>query len=268
MRLRIQRLKVATFVALGYLLVGFSGAAEAQTGPPPPKVSTFAPADDLARQADYYIKELGNSVADKADYKDNQEKLTKDANTLAVIALALGLNDQPNKYRDRAEALIKAAHAVAATKDFESAKQAVGGVRKAASGAKTAQGILTWAPVASLPQLMKQVPIIDTKLKRLVVGAKFKSRAKETAGYSAVIAAIGQASIADLSATKNPAQVKQWQAFAIALRDRAGAVNAAIHKQDRAAMKPAMTKLAESCEDCHKVFKPDTPATPAAAPAK
>ena len=41
------------------------------------------------------------------------------------------------------------------------------------------------------------------------------------------------------------------------MRDCAGAVNAAIHKQDRAATKALMTKLAESCEDCHKVFKPE-----------
>ena len=43
-------------------------------------------------------------MASKDEYKDDQEKLTKDASTLAVIALALGLHDQPNKYQARAGA--------------------------------------------------------------------------------------------------------------------------------------------------------------------
>jgi hypothetical protein len=249
---------VVSFIAFTHVLVGLGRTAQAQAGAPAaPKVSAFAPAEDLTRQADYYVKELENSVASKDEYKDDQEKLTKDASTLAVIALALGLHDRPNKYQAQAGALIKAAQAAAATKDYESAKKAVARVREAARDTSAVPAALKWEPVAALSELMKQVPIIDTKLKRLVQGAKFKTKAKETAGYTAVIAAIGQASIADRSAAKTPAQVKQWQDFAATMRDRAGAVNAAIHKQDRAATKALMTKLAESCEDCHKVFKPE-----------
>ena len=117
MRLKIRLVTAVSCVALAYTLVGPGRMAQAQAGPPAaPKVSTFAPADDLARQAEYYVKELENSVADKNDYNDNQEKLVKDANTLAVIALALGLHDQPSKYQAQAGALIKAAQAAAATK--------------------------------------------------------------------------------------------------------------------------------------------------------
>ena len=101
-----------------------------------PKVSRFAPADDLARQAEYYVKELENSVASKDEYKDDQEKLTKDASTLAVIALALGMHDQPNKYKARAGVLIKAAQAAAATKDYESAQE---GRRRRARGRQRCQ---------------------------------------------------------------------------------------------------------------------------------
>ena len=255
MRLRLLPFIVSSLVAVACVLVGLAPAAQADP-PPAPKVSTFSPADDLARQAEYYVKELEASVANKVDYPDNREKLVKDANTLAVIALALGLHDQPNAYRAHAGALIKTAQAAAATKDYESAKKAVAAVRAAAAGKTQVKTALAWVPIASLPELMKQVPVIDTKLKRNVQGKKFKSKAKDTAGYTAVIAAIGQASIADTSATKNPGQVKQWREFATTMRDRAGAVNAAIHRQDRAAAQAGMTTLAGSCEDCHKVFKP------------
>ena len=49
-----------------------------------------------------------------------------------------------------------------------------------------------------------------------------------------MIAAIAQGTIADTSATKNAEQVKLWQKFSKAMRDDAGAVNAAIHKGDQA----------------------------------
>ena len=91
---------------------------------------------------------------------------------------------------------------------------------------------LKWEKVAALPELMKQVPVINSKLKLNTKPAKFKKKAKDTAGYTAVIAAIAQGSMADTSATKSADQVPQWQKFSAAMRDDAGAVNAAIHKGD------------------------------------
>ena len=81
---------------------------------------------------------------------------------------------------------------------------------------------------------MKEVPLINTNLKRYVKGPNFKQKAKDTAGYTAAIAAIAQGSMADISEAKNAEQVKQWYAFAAAMREEAGAVNAAIHAGRRA----------------------------------
>jgi hypothetical protein len=100
--------------------------------------------------------------------------------------------------------------------------------------------------------------VINTKLKMNVKESKFKKKAKDTAGYTAVIAVIAQGSMADTSATKNPDQIKQWQGFSTTMRDQAGAVNAAIHKADQAAADEGMKKLAQSCDDCHAVFHPET----------
>ncbi len=225
--------------------------------PAAPKVSTFAPAEDLANQADQYIKELEKVVANEQEYKDGEGKITKDSNTLIIIALALGLHDQDSKYKASAGALMKAAQDVAATKDFASAKKAVAAVQDAAGDKGKANVELKWEKVASLPELMKQVPLISTKLKMNVKGAKFKKKAKDTAGYTAVLAAIAQGTMADASAAKNPDQMKQWQKLSAAARDDAGAVNAAIHKGDEPAADEAMKKLNQSCEDCHAVFKPE-----------
>ena len=77
-------------------------AADAAAMPPAPKVSTFAPAADLANQADQYIKSLAASVSSEEDYKDNQSKIATDSNTLIVVALALGLHDQDSGYKEQA----------------------------------------------------------------------------------------------------------------------------------------------------------------------
>lgn len=249
-------LSAATLVAaLGmFALQTPIGAAENDT----PKVSTFAPAEDLVRQADKYVETMKKTVDNKEEYDDSEGKLGRDANTLAVVALALGLHDQKkgNTYKGKAAAVIKAAQKIAATKDYDAAKKAVAEMDNLVAG----DGKLKWEKVASLPDLMKQVPIINTKLKNCLSGTKFKKKAKDSAGYAAVIAAIAQGVINDTSATKNATQVKQWQKFSKAMRDDAGAVNAAIHKQDKAATDKAMAKLNQSCEDCHAVFKPDVPA--------
>jgi hypothetical protein len=223
-----------------------------------PKVSTFAPAKDLANQAEQYIKELEKSVANEADYKESVDKIAKDSNTLIVVALALGLHDESSKYKENAGSLLKAAQDVAAAKDFAAAEKAVAALKDAAAGKGAAGDALKWEKVAALPELMKQVPVINTKLKMKLKGANFKKKAADTAGYTATLATISQAAKFDTSATKGANQVKQWEKFSDAARDNAAAVNKAIHKGDAKAADKAMTKLNQSCEDCHAVFKPET----------
>ena len=251
--LNSRSLSVAAIVAVLGVLVAQAHLRAADA----PKVSTFAPAADLVRQADKYIESMKNTVASKEEYEDSEGKVGRESNTLAVIVLALGLHDTDNKYKDNAPALIKAAQDVAVAKKYAAAKKAVAALGEVADADGKAGGKLKWEKVASLPDLMKQVPIVNTKLKLCLSKTNFKKKAKDSAGYTAVIAAIAQGVIADTSATKNAEQVKQWQKFSKAMRDHAGAANTAIHKGDQAATDKAMKKLNQSCEDCHAVFKPD-----------
>ena len=251
--LRNRSILVAMTVAVICVLSNVNSAMSAE----PPKVSSYAPAEDLVNQADAYIKSLEKVVGSEEDYNDRQDKIAKDSNTLVIIALALGLHDQPNKYKGSAGALINAAQEVAAAKDYESAQKAVAAVKDAAKGKQKSDVELKWEKVASLPELMKQVPLINTKLKMKLKKKKFKKKAKDTAGYTAVLAVIAQGTMADTSATNSDEQVKQWREFSAAARDLAGEVNAAIHKGDEKAAGEAMKKLNISCEDCHEVFKPE-----------
>jgi len=224
--------------------------------PAAPKVSTFAPASDLVFQVDYYVDRLEKAVASESEYKDTEDKVTKDANTLAVLALALGLHDQDNKYKKAAPGLIRASQKLASAKDYGSAKAGVEAVKQAlASGGDPSS--LKWEKVASLDALMQQVPLINSRLKRNTTSVRFKRMAKDTAGDSAAIAAIAQGSMADLEEVKKPGDAEKWFSFCAQMRDAAGAVNAAIHALDEDAAKSAMKKLNQSCDDCHAVFHPE-----------
>jgi hypothetical protein len=235
---------------------GPRAASKIELPPGAPKMSMFAPAEDLENQLDDYLKDLIDAVAGEQDYKDLPEgMITREANTVIVLALALGMHDEENKYMASAAAVMKAAEALAVTKDYASAKKAVESLLSAA-GAKGSPGGLKWEKAAALDQLMKQVPLVHTKLKTKTEASRFKSKAKDTEGYSATLAAIAQASIADTSQAKNDEDIKKWQTLCIDMRDTAGAVNAAIRRQDQPAAEAAMNKLQQNCDDCHKVFHP------------
>ncbi len=219
------------------------------------KISSFAPAQDLVNQMTRYLTELNKAVANEQEYKDLPEgKFARDTNTVIVLAQVLGMHDQDNKYKASAAALMAAAKKASAATDYAAAKKGVEAIQAAATAG--GGGEVKKEAVAALPDLMKEVPLVNTRLKRYVQGTRFKSQAKNSTGVSAVIAAIAEVSIYDTSATKSPDQVPKWQEYCIDLRDSAGAANAGIHKGDQAATDKAMTRMIQSCDDCHKVFNP------------
>jgi hypothetical protein len=235
--------------------------ADARPMPKTPPVSAFAPTDDLTAQAKEYLVSLKKSLAEKDDYEVYKEKIAKEANTLAVIALALGLHDKgdpkDNPYQANAGAMIHAAQRLAATKDYAAAKSALAKLQAAAAAKPDKAAKMKWEKVASLPELMKQVPTIHTKLKRNLKESRFKKKAKQSAGYTAVLAAIAQGAMPDLSAAKTPEQVGQWYKFTEEMRKLSAEVNKAIRASDQPAAAAAQKKLQKNCEDCHAVFKPD-----------
>jgi hypothetical protein len=232
------------------------GGAKAADPPAAPKLSTFAPAADLVRQTDYYLGRLEESLASESQYKEDQAKVSKDGNTLILIALALGLDDGRNKYKAAAPGLMKAAQQVAKATTYEAAKAALGDAREAIASPAAAGKSLSWGKAsASLPELMKQVPLINARLKRNL--RRFAQKAKDSAGDVATLAVIAQGSMGAVSQTKKPTEAAKWFAFCAEMRDAAAAVNKEIHAGDAKATDKAMKALAESCDNCHAVFNPE-----------
>lgn len=237
-------------VAVAALVVAASSVLAAP--PEAPKVSTFAPAEDLAKQVDRYVEELEKAVENQADF--DEAKVTKLSNTLMLMAIGLGLHDTDNQYKASAGAILKAAEDLSKAKGFAAAKAGVDAV-KAALAAKNG-GQVSWAKGAdaNLDAVYKQSQTVINSLKRYTKGERFKKSVKETAGFSAVLAVVGQGVMAATSHAKGDEQVQQWYKFSAEMRDTAADTNKAIHAGDESAAQAAVKKLNKSCEDCHAVF--------------
>lgn len=239
------------------LLVAFAAAVVVLSSPalaaPPeaPKVSTFAPAEDLISQIDRYVKELEGAVESQQEF--DEAKVTKLANTLVLLSIAVGLHDSDNQYKASAGAILKAAEALAKVKGYAAAKKGVEAVRASLSGKGSE---LSWGQgnVVDLDSLYKQSQTAMNSLKRHTKGPRFKKSAKETAGMAAVLAVIGQGVMGNPTHPKGDAQAQQWYKFSAEMRDAAAETNKAIHALDASATEKLVKKLNKSCEDCHTVF--------------
>ena len=241
------------------------GAAEAGKLDLAPPVSEFAPAEDLAAQVEEYLEYLEDAVETEEEYNDSVENLAKRSNTLILIALGLGLHDAENQYKAAAPGLLQAAQQVAAAKDYESAKAAVAAVKEAAGATDGDPTGLKWGKVASLPEIMKAVPLINTGMKRYIRSeSRLEKGADKVASHATVLAVIAQGSLDSVDETDLPNEVDKWKAFCVEMRDLCAAVNTAAREFNNEptaagfeATKTAMEALNQNCHDCHAVFQPD-----------
>ena len=220
-----------------------------------PDISTFAPAKYLTAEVAEYIEDLEGAVETEEDYNDTPDKVARLASTLAVMAVGLGLHDEDNPYKASAGALMKAAQDLAVTTDFASAQAGVAAVKAAAASQEPSDVELKWGKIAALAPLMKQVPLINSKLGRSV--KRLDRSADDAQSYSAVIALIAQGTVNNSDETIAPERVEDWIELCIAARDGAAAVGAAARAGDAEAAAAAMQKLDETCTACHEIFNPE-----------
>lgn len=246
------------FVPFAWILLAcLSTRVLLSDNPPAPKTSTLAPAQDLIDQVDFFIGRVNESLSDAAEFPGaRQSRTLKDAHTLAVLALVLGQHDEAHPLKASMPALLEGAQQLAAAdEDYGKAKAAFETIQAARAGKLAPGGEIKWNKSASLPLLMKQVPLVHAPLKRGVDGNRLARGAKQAAGQSATLAAIAMASLLDDSYAKSPAEVTAWNDCCVEMRDAAGEVNSAVHAQDSARVSAGMKRLQQSCEACHAKFQ-------------
>jgi cytochrome c556 len=237
------------------IAAAFGASARLRSQTPPPL--TVAPYSDLLGQVDFFIGRVEASLAEPAAFDlAKQARTLKDANTLAVLALVLSQHDADFPEKSSMPALLKAAQSLATVgDDAAQAQAALKEIQSARAGKSPSDQSVKWERVASLPALMKQVPLIHAGLKRGVTPARLKKTTEQSAGQAAALAAIAQASLFDDEYAKNPEDAAAWKKFCVEMRDAAGEVNSAVHAGDQARVDAGMKTMLESCEACHAKFR-------------
>jgi hypothetical protein len=225
----------------------------------PSKAIVNVPAADLDVQLSFTVTRI-EGLLDKSDEYDEarQSRIAKEADLAAVVALGLGLTKEDHVRKRTASTAIAAAQALAKAESYAAAKQAFAELYQAARAKPPADSLAPptqWKPVAPLGLLMKEVPIVNSSLKRAVQGERFKSQTKISAAAAATLAAIAQEAATDHDAIKKPADLPKWEQFCAEMRDASGRVNQAIHAGDSAGTEQAMAQLAQSCDHCHRAFR-------------
>jgi hypothetical protein len=241
---------------LAVVLVKGLSAADA---PEPVPVSNYAPAEDLLAQAEFFMERLADSLESADSYTiASKARVQKDANTMIVLLMGLGLHDQDNRVKSSAPALVAQANKVAESyDDYQAAKTAFDGLAEGFQNGATGGEPLEWKPYFALGQVMKQVTLINNRLRLGLREGRFERTLEDSAGYSATLGLIGQVAVADTHEVKDEANLPQWYGFATEMRDAAGAVNKAVHDKDLAAATAAFERLNKNCNDCHAVFRKD-----------
>jgi hypothetical protein len=230
------------------------GVVLAGDPPAPPPLSKVMPAADLIAQVDLCLTGCREALVDAQSYTDKSRQVTRDAHTVAALALVLAKHDQDHRLKASAPDLLAASRQLAKAKDYEAAKTAFVAVESAAQGKSTgAAAAPQWEKVAGLGQLMKQVTFVNNRLKRNM--RRFDERKDDNARDAAVLAAIAQAANYDTHEVKDPADIDKWYQLCGEMRDAAGDVNAQIHAGDKAKAEAALANLGKSCETCHETFR-------------
>lgn len=222
--------------------------------PSTPAVSSFAPADDLLREVHDINQRLATLLSSRGAYTPAKKKrVFRDAQTLVVLLMALGLHDEDNGMKRSAPVRIALAQQLAdVAGDYGAATTAYQALMEVDGDIPTRP--LQWQTLVGLEPLMEQVSMLNANLRRSVRKRHFEKRADRSTSDAAALAVIAQAIFLDTHEVKNTQDKVLWRQFSVAMREAAAAANAGIHAGDYEATQMAIKHLTKSCDSCHEVF--------------
>ena len=233
------------------------------------------PVDDLTAQIDEYVTKIGKTLDDiggSTKYADDAADIVRDANALALVALALGLNEVDSKYKKSASQIIDSAKALAAAKNREEGQKAHVALKTSLTSQSDGKTLVWTDKIADLKPAMKALPNLSSAVQRVsdteaklgrVLGS---TQSQRVYGQLASLAVIAQGCIPNVAETSKPDAEEDWKKHCEEFRDAALRANAAAHQYAKdkadgkepsyAAFDASFKAMAESCDSCHKVFYP------------
>jgi hypothetical protein len=240
-------------IALGVIvLLTRSLAADAPADVAP---SAFAPREDLRGQIESFVEELEDDLEEEAEYTEShRNRVELNASTLVVLGQTLGMHNEDDPLKASASQLIEASlDLFDNADDFAAARESLADVKAALTS--QAGGEVDWEPLADLPSLMKQVPIVNNSLRRGVMGRRFERMIDRSAGEATTLAAIAHVSMYCLDYCGDEEDEALWKKVCADMRDAAIQVRVAVRRNDKESAVAGLAKLVETCDACHDTFR-------------
>lgn len=241
-------------IGLSFLVPSYAAA--------PAKISTVAPAADIAAQVDASVKALEEYLATSESYTQNKmKKVPVEGAVIAVLAAAVVDSDEKDKVSWNAAAadVREAGKMVAASKSYDDAKKGLAAIKEAvggkAAGAKPEQ---EWNKLCRLGTVMDTINMRAPKMR---AGARKKqltdAEAAEYSGAATVMAVFALAVHDDTHEVKSKKKedIDEWQKFAKEFQSQMTAAAAAFKAKDPTKAGDAWKKGNTACNDCHAKFR-------------
>ena len=233
------------------------------------------PLDDLTVQIDLYIAAIARAMEGldgSNNYTQDAANVVRDTSGLVLVVLAVGLADADSKYKQPAPHIIAAAHALIAAQNLEEGQAAFAALQAALTN--TSDGTpLSWSDkMADLAPAMKALPNLSSAVKRITdterkLNLVLDGNPQRAYPPLAALAVIAQGTIPNVVQTEKPDAVEEWKKACEEFRDAALKANAAAHlyaqvkaeggEPDYSVYSVSIAALAESCDDCHRLFYPN-----------
>lgn len=261
---RLRQLRcTAVLVVLGLVALPTTALAQdqAEAAAKTAKVSQFAKAKDVETELRFFIDKIGKDLANKEEFgEDQQTRISLDGSTVAVLGLTLALHDEKSDLKPAASKVVElAAELVENAESFADATTTYSKLQAAlTNNPKTSTDAeLSWdAPVADIVLLMKQVPIVNDKVRRGVNDKRrFKRNAKKTAQKAVTLAAIAHISMMNTDYCGDEDDEKAWKKICVDMRDACADIYTALMENDQAKAKAGNKRVVESCDACHHRFR-------------
>ena len=232
------------------------------------------PLNDLTAQIDEYVTKIGKSLDDldgSPKYAEDASDIVRDANALALIALAIGLAEGDSKYKKPASQIIASAKILAAAKNLDDGQKAYTALKASLTGQGDGKPLAWTDKIAGLKPAMKALPNLSAGVKRVtdterklntILGS---ARAQQVYSQLAAMSVIAQGCVPNVTETTKPDAAADWKKHCEEFRDAALKANAAAHqyakdkadgKEDYTAFAAGFKAMTESCDSCHKIFYP------------
>jgi hypothetical protein len=246
--------KALVFASLGMLIMSVLLPAYAGA---PAKISTVAPVADLVTEAEAKIKAIDEALSSSERYQDTKSTtLPRDAGVLAILAQAIAESDESSAWKGTAPGVRDGAIAIATSGSLEEAKKGLAAVKDAQAGKPTtAKPEADWNKLCKLKFVMKEVSARNNKLRQ--AKRKMPANPEEASRHASVLAVLALVAHEDTHEVESPADVGEWEKFALAVQKHMTEAAAAFKKADKEAAAKAFDSAAANCNDCHAKFKPD-----------